>query len=157
MEASVAETAPESSMGASVAETTPESSMEASAAEAAPESCAGIAVASAEAVAVPESAPVLAAIVLALGRPIGVAESMKAVARDDLARLGGRTTQEEHRCQGRGDARLLNAGKLDTHWRHPFHARAVPRAGAYWLSFSKHAKRSNRDAKPTVPFRDKDA
>jgi hypothetical protein len=157
MEASVAETAPESSMGASVAETTPESSMRASAAKSTAESSAGIAVGSAEAAAVPEITPVLAAIALALGRPIGVGESMKAIARDDLARLGGWTVQEEHRCQGRGDARLLNAGKLDTHRRHPFHAPAVLRAGAYWLSFSKHALRSNRDAKPTVPFRDKGA
>jgi hypothetical protein len=126
MEASAAQAAPESSMGAGVAQTTPESSVGASAAETIPESRAGIAVASAEAVAVPEITPVLVAIVLALGRPIGVAESMKAIARDHLARLGGRTVQEEHRCEGRGDARLLNAGKLDTHWRHPFHARAVP-------------------------------
>jgi hypothetical protein len=131
--------------------------MEASAGETIAESSAGIAVGPAEAAAVPISTPVLAGIVLALGRPISVAESVKAIARDDLARLGGRTMQEERRCKGRGDARLLNAGKLDTHRRHPFHARAVPRAGAYWLSFSKHALRSNQDAKPTVPFRDKGA
>src|SRR5712671_8077385 len=98
----------------------------AGAAEPTPESSAGIAGGSAEAVAVPVIAPVLAGIVLARAIPIGVAESMKAIGRRDFARLGGRTMQEERRCQGRGDAHPLNAGKLDTHRRHPFHARRSP-------------------------------
>src|ERR1700693_5089811 len=128
-------------MGASAAETTPESS-------------AGIAASSAVAVAVPVITPVPAGIGLGVTRPRGVSEAMKAIGRGDLARLGGRTAQEEHRCQGRGDARPLNARKLDTHRRHPFHARAAPRAGAYWLISPKHVMRSNRDAKPIVPFPD---